>query len=102
MGIEQELREAYTEKIVRLLSTEENFGEKLTPHNISKSLNEENPEQKYYPQKVERNLSILNVTSKGIFGYEKMKKGFTFFWISSNRETFVKWFEEWFGKPFKE
>lgn len=100
MDIKKELKEQGTEVIVRLLAQKENFGQKMTPYNIQRLINKENPDIKYYSQKIDRILSLLAFGSEDIFGYEKVKTGFSFYWIKVDMDTFKKWFKEWFQKEY--
>ncbi len=99
MSIEDDLKTDTAELLERFLAKESNYGVQKTPNNIAKELADS--EIKMYQQKVEKILSLFAYGEKEIFGYMKLS-GFSYYWIKVERETFVTWFKEWFGKDFEE
>lgn len=99
MAIEDEAKTQEAELIVRFLASDDNFGLKKSPHGVTRGLSDAEP--KVYQQKVEKILSLLVSWANDIFGYEKIDRG-SLFWIKTDKNSFITWFKEWFGKEFEE
>lgn len=99
MGIEDEFKTQETEAVVKYLARKDIFGNKKTPNAIATALAES--KVKIYHQKVEKILSVLSFGARGIFGFEKVDK-ISLFWIKAEKEKFISWYKEWFGKDFVE
>ena len=88
------------EKIVRILAEEEDFGVKMSFNYVNVTSKIKN--MNICINDVREILLSLAIRHPSIFESERMRIGFTYFWIKADRDTFEEWFETFFGKRFKE
>lgn len=98
MSIEESMKSAETQQIVRWLAAAERYGTEETPHRIATDLRKSGI--KTTDKRVKDLLSLLTVKFPTILGYKRIGN-YHLFYISAIPEAFETWFAAWFGVSFK-
>ena len=91
--IDEKIKTKEAELIIRFLAEKENYGKKFTANFISKALDN------ISYRKASELLPLFSIKFQNIFGYEQVMQ-IEYFWIKIDKESFVKWFREWFKKDY--